>query len=222
MSAEADPLESPEDFPGKIIGLPSVGGTSEQTVDLMLSNNGIDPTEIEKQVTGLAPGVFDLVDSGRIAGYLVSLDTALSLEAQRDNAVAMNPAEFMSAGSQLYATSQEQAEDPAKADQIRRYLQAIADATLFIAEDEANDFTETLECITSEFEVPAAADEEAAKAALAIYNDGYLSDGEDQVLRTDPERWQTTYDEMVEAGLAPAGLNPEEWLSDEFAPEIGG
>ena len=37
-------------------------------------------------------GVFDLVDSGRIAGYIVSADTAISLQAQRPNAVAMNPA----------------------------------------------------------------------------------------------------------------------------------
>ena len=36
---------------------------------------------------GLAPGVFDLVTSGRIGGYIVSLDTAVALEEQQPEAV---------------------------------------------------------------------------------------------------------------------------------------
>ena len=220
MSAEADPLEKPEDFAGKLMGLPSVGGTSEQTLDLMLSVNGIDKADVQRQVTGLAPGVFDLVDSGRIAGYVVSADTAISLQAQRPNAVAMNPAEFMSGGSQLYSTSKEQAEDPEKADQVRRYLQAIADASVFIQDDEANDFQETLDCITRDFEVAAADNREAAVESLKLYVAGFMSEGREKLLQTNPDRWQSLYDEMVEAGLAAEGQDPQEWLTDEFAPEV--
>jgi NitT/TauT family transport system substrate-binding protein len=220
MSAESDPLEKPEDFAGKLMGLPSVGGTSEQTLDLMLSVNGVDKADVQRQVTGLAPGVFDLVDSGRIAGYIVSADTAISLQAQRPNAVAMNPAEYMSGGSQLYATSKEQAEDPEKADQVRRYLQAIADASVFIQDDEANDFQETLDCITEDFEVAAAENREAAVESLKLYVAGFMSEGRELLLQTNADRWQTLYDEMVEADLAPAGQDPQEWLSAEFAPEV--
>ena len=42
---------------------------------------GHHPDEVKTQVVGLAPGVFDLVKSGRIGGYVVSLDTAALLAA---------------------------------------------------------------------------------------------------------------------------------------------
>ena len=218
VSAEDGALEEPEDFRGTLIGLPALGGGAESQLNLMLTANGLATDDVERQVTGLAPGVFDLVTSGRIDGYAVSLDTAVSLQAQQPTAVTMDPAEFMSAGTQAYVTSQDQLEDPDKADQIDRYLEAIADAITFIAGDEANDFQETLDCITSEFDVPAAADEEVAREALATYVDAWTADGPDQLLRTDTDRWVDAYGEMVDAELVPGGLTAEEWLTDEFAP----
>ncbi|OMQ15827.1 hypothetical protein A7K94_0206750 [Modestobacter sp. VKM Ac-2676] len=218
VSTETAPLEEPADFRGTIIGLPALGGGAENQLDLMLTANGLAEGDVERQVTGLAPGVFDLVTSGRIDGYAVSLDTAVSLLAQQPEAVAMDPAEFISAGTQAYVTGEDQLADPAQADQVDRYLEAIAEAMTFIAEDEVAGFAETLDCITSEFEVPAAEDEAVATEALAAYADAWTADGPDQVLRTDPDRWVRGYEEMVQAGLVPGGLAAEEWLTDEFAP----
>jgi NitT/TauT family transport system substrate-binding protein len=219
VSAEQDPLEQPEDFEGKIIGLPSVGGTSEQTVDIMLADAGIDPASVERQVTGLAPGVFDLVTAGRIAGYLVSLDTALSLQAQRPEAVLMNPTADLDAGTLQYAVAQESVEDPERSEQIRRYLAAIADAMRFMRDDEANGFQETMDCIAGDFEVPALADPAVAQEALSTYVAGWFLDGDENLLRTDPEQWTGAYEEMVNAGFVPEGENPEEWITNEFVPE---
>jgi NitT/TauT family transport system substrate-binding protein len=218
VSAQDGPLEEPEDFAGTLVGLPALGGGAENQLDLMLTANGLAKEDVERQVTGLAPGVFDLVTSGRIDGFAVSLDTAVSLQAQQPEAVVMDPAEFMSAGTQAYVTAQDQLDDPAKADQVNRYLEAIADAMAFVAEDEANGFQETLDCITAEFEVPAAADEEVAREALAIYVDAWTADGAEELLHTDSDRWVQGYEEMVEADLVPSGLAAEEWLTDEFAP----
>ena len=219
MSAEAEPLEEPEDFVGKIIGLPALGGGAENQLDLMLSASGIEPSEVERQVTGLAPGVFELVDSGRIDGYMVATDVALALQAQRPNAVAMKPSDFMPAGAQGYVTSQEQVEHPEKAEQIRRYLQASAEATRFIAEDETNDFQQVFDCISSEFDVPALAEPDAAQETLSVLVDSWTVGGTDAILQIDSERWADTYEAMVGADLVPGGLDPQEWATDEFAPD---
>ncbi|OMQ15851.1 hypothetical protein A7K94_0206600 [Modestobacter sp. VKM Ac-2676] len=218
MSAAGDPLEEPADFEDTLIGLPSVGGTSEKTLDLMLSANGIPSESVRREVTGLAPGVFDLVESGRIDGYLVSLDTALILEAQRD-AVAMNPTEFMPAGNQLYVSSVEQIEDPETADQLRRYIAAIAESIRYIADDEAEGFQTMMDCIAEDFEVPALEDTESAAASMEIYVDSWTQGGDDELLVTDVDRWTSTYEAMVDAGMAPAGADPSAWVTDEFAPQ---
>ena len=61
------------------MGTPSEGGTSEIILKVTAASAGIDPDDVQTQVVGLAPGVFDLVTSGRIGGYVVSLDTAVAL-----------------------------------------------------------------------------------------------------------------------------------------------
>ena len=220
VSSEQDPLEGPEDFRGKVIGLPALGGGAEAQLNLMLGANGIDPAEVERQVTGLAPGVFDLVTSGRIDAYAVALDTAVVLESQQPEAVLMDPSEFIAAGVHAYVTSESQLEEPERADQLDRYLQAVADAIAFVADDEANGFERTIECLSGEFEAPALADPEVAQELLKTYLDASTADGLDAVVRTDAEQWVQAYEAMVEAGLVPGGSDPEEWITDEVAPTV--
>ncbi|OMQ15912.1 hypothetical protein A7K94_0206195 [Modestobacter sp. VKM Ac-2676] len=222
ISSEQEPLEQPEDFRGKVIGLPALGGGAEAQLNLMLSANGIQPEEVERQVTGLAPGVYDLVASGRIDGYAVALDTAVILQSQQPDAVAMDPSEFIAAGVHAYVTSEDQLADPERADQLARYLQAVGDALAFVAEDEGNDFAETIACLSDEFDAPAMADPDVAQDLLGIYLDASTADGLDAVVRTDPEQWNQAYEAMVEAGLVPGGSNPEEWITDEVAPTVEG
>ncbi len=69
-------LADPESMLGKTMGVPSEGGTSDKVVSLVLANAGLNPDEVTRQVVGLTPGTFNLVQQGRLAGYVVSIDTA--------------------------------------------------------------------------------------------------------------------------------------------------
>lgn len=218
MSSKSKPLMKPEDFRGVTMGLPSLGGTSEKTLNLVLASAGIPESAVKRQVVGLAPGVFELVKSGRIAGYVVSLDTSLALLAQQPDAVAFAPSEFITAGSQLYATSAKQIEDPQKQDQIRRFLKAIADAIHFISDDEKNGFKETMRLMGSKYEVPVLKNPAVAAGALKLFVESWTADGADKVVQTNPKTWQAAYDEMVKSKLAPAGLDPSKWMTDKVAP----
>ncbi|MFW3168689.1 ABC transporter substrate-binding protein [Geodermatophilus sp. CPCC 206100] len=217
VSAESDPLESPQDIEGRLVGTPSEGGTSEIILKLVAATAGIDPDDVQTQVVGVAPGVFDLVTSGRIGGYIVSLDTSVALDQQQPEAVVYNPSEDVRSGGQVYITSQEQAEDPAKQEQLSSYLTAIKQAVQFVVEDQANDYAETIECL-SEYEIPTLQDPEVGKAALDQYVESWTAAGDDQIAVTDPEQWQAIYDEMSGSGFVPEGLDPAEWYTDEFAP----
>ncbi|MGH3489786.1 MAG: ABC transporter substrate-binding protein [Actinopolymorphaceae bacterium] len=218
VSSKKDPIESAEDFKGKLIGLPSEGGTSSITVDLVVGSAGIAPTEVKRQVVGLAPGVFDLVKAGRIGGYVVSLDTAFALEQQQPDAVVFDPSDAINSGAQLYMTGRKQAEDPEKQEQLRRYLAAIKAAIDFVIKDEANGFAKTMKCISSKYKVPALENPDVTKQALAGYVDSWTANGEDKVLLTDDKKWQDTYQEINDAGLIDDGLNPKDWYTNEFSP----
>ena len=76
VSSAQAPLREPKDCVGKVIGIPSEGGESETTLDLLLASSGIEPESVQRQVVGVGPGVFNLVEQGRISGFIVSIDTA--------------------------------------------------------------------------------------------------------------------------------------------------
>ncbi len=217
VSDKSDPLETAADIEGRLMGTPSEGGTSELIIKVAASSAGIDPDEVKTQVVGLAPGIFDLVSSGRIGGYVVSLDTSVALQKQQPDAVVYSPSDDVQSGGQVYITSQDQADDPDAQKQLRSYLAAIKEAVQFVEEDAANDFAETIKCL-ADYDIPTLKDPEVGKEALTQYVESWTTAGDDQIARTVPEQWATVYEEMSGARFVPEGLDPEEWFTNDFAP----
>src|SRR5512132_1597398 len=62
------PLAKPQSLVGNRIGIPSEGGTSETTLDLLLASNGINQDKVPRQVTGFTPGTFELIKKGGSPG----------------------------------------------------------------------------------------------------------------------------------------------------------
>ncbi|WP_147263074.1 ABC transporter substrate-binding protein [Geodermatophilus sp. TF02-6] len=217
VSAKSDPLQSPQDIEGRLMGTPSEGGTSEIILKLVAATAGIAPDDVQTQVVGVAPGVFDLVTSGRIGGYIVSLDTSVALAAQQPDAVVYNPSDAVRSGGQVYVTSQDQADDPDKQEQLRNYLAAVKEAVQFVAQDQAGGYAETKKCL-ADYDIPTLKDEAVANAALDQYVESWTAAGDDQIARTVPEQWQAVYDEMSGSGFVPKGLDPAEWYTNDYAP----
>jgi NitT/TauT family transport system substrate-binding protein len=216
-SADA-PITSPDDFRGKLIGIPSEGGTSEITMDLVLANAGIPAEDVDRQVVGLTPAVFHMVEQGQIDAYVVSLDVAMTLEKQQPDAVLYDPSEDIEGGSQLYLTSEESTQDAETKDEISRYMAAIQDAISFVAKDEANGFNKTMKCISSKYDVPTLEDKDVSREALSTYVDSWTAHGSDSLLQTDPAQWAGSYQEMVTAGLVDDGMNPADWYTNDLVP----
>jgi NitT/TauT family transport system substrate-binding protein len=218
VSSERRPLMKPEDFRGAKMGLPSIGGTSENTLDLVLAAGGVPASSVQRQVVGLTPGVFSLVEQGRIDGYVVSLDTSLLILREEPTALSFAPASVISAGNQQYTTSERQLSDETQADQVRRFLLGIRDAIEFVIDDEKNDFKKTMDTISAKYVVPAFKDRQVSVEALKRYVGSWTADGQDQIVQTNPAVWQATYDELVNAEIVPGGQNPKDWITDEYAP----
>jgi NitT/TauT family transport system substrate-binding protein len=214
VSSANAPIREPADFVGKLIGIPSEGGSSDKTLDLVLSNAGIDPASVDRQVVGTSAGIFDLVERGSIQCYAVSIDVALNLQALRDNVVILSPGDFIASGAQFYMISEEGLAE--HADTIRRYLRAVYAAIEFMIDDDG--FDRTLDILRQEYSFATLEDTEIAKASLAQYVGIWTADGRDNLMRTDADKWQRGYDELVRAGLAEGGLDPSAWFTNELVP----
>jgi NitT/TauT family transport system substrate-binding protein len=216
VSSVADPLREPSDFVGKMIGIPSEGGSSELELDLFLAAAGVDRESVRRQVVGLTPGVFNLVEQGRIAGYAVSIDTAKILEVQQENAVVLNPGEFIESGGQFYMASRSGLEQNREA--IRRFVAAVHDSLAFMLADET--FDETLEILRSKYSFDGLNDTGIAKESLREYTSVWTAAGEENLLLTLPQRWTNGYMELVAAGLVETGASPDAWFTNELVDPL--
>jgi ABC-type nitrate/sulfonate/bicarbonate transport system substrate-binding protein len=214
VSSVKAPLEGPEDFDGKTVGVPSEGGEAATTLDLILASWGIDPARVRRQVVGVSPGVFSLVEQGRLAGFAVSLDTANILEQQRPDVVVMRAADFIESGAQIYMAAADRLAE--ERELIRRYLAAVAGAIEFVIGDDG--FGRTLEILRGKYSFPALDDDRIARDSLNEYVRAWTAAGSGNVMRTVPDRWQLGYEELVSAGLAEAGRNPAEWFTNDLLP----
>lgn len=216
VSSTADPLVEPADFVGKTIGIPSEGGSSELELDLFLAASGIDRSSVRRQVVGLTPGVFNLVEQGRIAGYAVSIDTAKILEQQQEDAVVLNPGRYMQSGGQFYMASRTSLEQNREA--ITRFVAAVHDALEFMLADDG--FDRTLEALRGKYSFDGLNDTAIARASLREYTSVWTAAGRENLLLTVPERWSAGYEELVAAGLAEPGASPEEWFTNELVGRL--
>jgi NitT/TauT family transport system substrate-binding protein len=214
VSSAAAPLREPRDFVGKVIGIPSEGGESETTLDLLLASAGIEPESIERQVVGVGPGVFNLVEQGRIAGFMISIDTAKALERQIPGIVVLRPGDYIESGAQLYMVARD---DLAKnREVVRKYLEAIDGALQFMIADDG--FDETLTIMRRKYSFETLQDTDVAKDSLREYVRVWTSEGSANVLRTEPESWRRGYEELVRAGRVEGGKDPSEWFTNELVP----
>lgn len=211
ISAEGNPLEKPEDFVGATIGIPSEGGTSDKSLTLMLEKAGIDPDSVKRQVVGLTPGTFALVQKGQIDAYMVSIDTAMIVQAQNDDAVVMIPESGSAADTQVYTTTPGEIE--AHGDEIEAYLAAVKEAVQFMLDDEDN--SETLKLLREDYDFATLNDDAIANAALDEAKKLWANGG-DALLHTDPDAWTQGYDDLTAGGLAPAGGDASAWLSNDL------
>jgi len=210
------PVNKPEDLIGKTMGVPSEGGTSDKVVSLILASAGIDPARTKRQVVGLSPGTFDLVQRGRLAGYVVSTDTANVLIDQNPDAAMFDPAKYVKADSQAYVTTKEARKKEAEG--LRAFLAGIHDAMAELVADKT--FDGVLRKLRGEYSFATLNDDKIAKASLAMLRESWTGgDPNKPLLVTDRNAWAAGYKELTDAGILKPGADPASWYDNGLLPK---
>lgn len=214
--SKQDPLEKPEHFLGKTIGVPSEGGTSDRVVSLVLANAGLDPAKTPRQVTGLTPGTFNLVQQKRIAGYVVSIDTATIVQSQFPDAGVFDPGTVVKSDSQVYVTTKDALQK--NADQLKGFMAGIADALGELVAD--NDFGKTIPALRQKYKFATLNDDAIARASLTesrrLWTGG---DPSKPLLVTEKNEWVAGYQELIDANQVKPGGDAASWFDNSLLPE---
>jgi NitT/TauT family transport system substrate-binding protein len=206
VSDKGNPMNTPQDLVGERIGIPSEGGTSETTLDLMLANEGIDPKKVQRQVTGFTPGTFELIKQKRIAGFIIGGSQEQQFRETQPSSVFLETAKYVQDGL-CYITSQDGVKNN-KA-QIQAYMRALKGAMEQIVDD-GPEFTDTLKKLRSKYDFPELKSDAVAKYYLKYNTDNWMLDGREKLLKVDKEKWQATYDAAAKVKAAKGGVDVQQ------------
>jgi NitT/TauT family transport system substrate-binding protein len=204
VSDKSKPLTKPQDFVGKKIGIPSEGGTSETTLDLMLAANNIPTDKVPRQVTGFTPGTFELIKRGRIAGFVIGASQEEQFRQAQPSSTFLNTSKYVTDGL-AYITSQKGLQ--ANKAKIQAYLRALKGAMEQILDDKASGYANTIKKLRSKYDFQELKDDAVAKYYIDFIASGWVVDGRDKLLKVDPEKWKATYDAAVKVKAAKAGVD---------------
>lgn len=197
VSPSASALRSPADFVGKTIGVVSVGGGTENLLDVMLADIGIEPSSVKREVAGNGAGAYGLVKQGKLDAYIVSLGTTVRLKAAGEDIHLWNTDDAVKMPGQIYATKQETIDsDP---ETVTQFLTAVNASVkdLFATKDSAF----LLDRMLGEFDILGSKDKEFTMKAMREEEALFLTEGAENVLRNVPERWTAITNGLVKAGL---------------------
>jgi NitT/TauT family transport system substrate-binding protein len=198
------PLAKPQNLVGNRIGIPSAGGTSETTLDLMLASNNIPANKVPRQVTGFTPGTFELIKKGRIAGFVIGASQEEQFREAQPDSMFLNTADYVTDGL-TYITSAKGLQS--SKDQIKAYMRALKGSMEQILEDRKAGFPNTIKKLRTKYDFEELKKDSVAKAYLEFNVGSWVVDGQDKLLQTDPEKWKATYDAAVKVKAAKGGVD---------------
>ena len=79
ISLKSAPINTPADMKGKTIGVASMGGGQENTLDLLLSSAGIAKADVPRQAIGSNVGNVELLKQGRVNGFFATVENTIAL-----------------------------------------------------------------------------------------------------------------------------------------------
>jgi NitT/TauT family transport system substrate-binding protein len=213
VSSPEHPIRQPADLRGKKIGIPSKGGTSEITFNLMLANSGVPLDSVQRQVTGFSVGSYDLVQKGRVDGYVIGSVETVLFPLQKPDAVVIDPSKWVEEG-QCYLTSRRQLEE--KHDQLQAYMNVVKATMDDVINDKDKKYMTIIQALRKKYDFPELKDDKVAQGVLEGQVDAWSYGGAQPDLKTVTGSWQKVYDELVHAKLLEPGKNPQEWFTNEL------
>lgn len=197
ISGTAKPIEKAEDMRGRRMGVVSIGGTTENFLDLMLHKVGVPKAEVPREVVGNNPGSFALMQQGRIDGFIATSNVVELLQQQKAPVLAWSTDRYARMPSQSYFTTQAIIDkQPDLVLAFVRAMKASADEMV------RGPLEPILDRAAAQFEIPGIRDKPGLIRTVRGDIDLWMTEGPENLMRNVPALWRSARDNLANAGLA--------------------
>ncbi|HUB95220.1 MAG TPA: ABC transporter substrate-binding protein [Stellaceae bacterium] len=211
VSLPEHPVRTGADLVGKTIGAISVGGLSEDLIDITMIKAGKKPAESKRVVAGNSPGEIELIRQGRIDCFICNFPTAFTLERMGEKIVLLDIDKVIPAPGALYYTTRDMVAK--KPDMVQRTLKALkASVDELIAGPDGPIFQRA----AKDFDIPRIKDLDTLVALEEAYAQQiWLAEGKETLLHNVPSLWASGVAGMREAGIIDA-TDPTAFYTNRF------
>ncbi|MFC5584265.1 ABC transporter substrate-binding protein [Nitratireductor kimnyeongensis] len=195
LSSKDNPVNEIADLEGRTVGMASLGGSMEGTLNLMMSGAGVSPDTVEKVKVADSAASFALIEAGRAGAFLGNTSSMIIASSARDDVNVM-PIDDGMPGQVYVARPDQIAENPEK---FVAFLRATHRAASEIVTTE--DLQPILKTIGEKHEVTGLSNLETAQKDLRTNAENWASKGNDNILRNVPEVWEKAVGLLADAKL---------------------
>jgi NitT/TauT family transport system substrate-binding protein len=198
ISASDKPINSAEELRGKTVGIVSVGGSTEQLLDIMLRAVGMTKADVTIQVVGNGPGAMQFVRQGRVDCFINSWGVVVALQTAGEAIVHWPTDRYAPLPSQIYVTTREMIEK--KPATVVSFLKALKAST---ADMMQNDLAAIFQRAGRDFDIPGIKNIDQLVALMKFTMENpWMSEGKENFLHNVPALWAKANDEIRGAGFA--------------------
>lgn len=196
VSPADKPINTPQEMKGKKIGVVSVGGGTENLLNMMLAQAGIDPKSVTRQAVGNSPGAYGLVKQGRIDAYIISVGSVIALQKMGEKINFWSTDKYAPNPSQVYVCTKATADK--EPETVVRFLKAIKGS---VDEIVSGDRGKILDRMVKDFDVIGAKRRAITLASLDAEIKLWFSQGKDNLMRNVPSLWKSAQELSAKVGI---------------------
>jgi ABC-type nitrate/sulfonate/bicarbonate transport system substrate-binding protein len=198
ISPKDKPVATAAELKGKKVGVVSVGGSTQQLLDMVLRTAGLGESDVKIEVVGNSPGALQFVRQGRIDCFINSIAVVVALQRAGEAIESWPTDRYAPMPAQIYVTTQAMIDK--KPDVVVRFLKALNAST-----DEMlhGDLAALFRRADKDFDIPGIKnmDELVALMKFTMANP-WMTAGRDNFLRNVPDLWNKAGVEIKTAGIA--------------------
>jgi NitT/TauT family transport system substrate-binding protein len=197
ISLKSAPIKSAADMKGKTIGVASIGGGQENTLNLLLASGGVAVADVPRQAIGSSAGNIELLKQGRVAGFFATVENTLLLQRAGEPIEAWGASQAAPMPGGVILTTKGFADK--NPETCVKFIRAMRNSALEVIEADPGMI---LDRITKKYELVADANRDFRIQAIKAYNGLTLAQGKENVMRNVPAVWDKAAELVTKANIA--------------------
>jgi NitT/TauT family transport system substrate-binding protein len=197
VSLKSAPLMTPQDMKGKTIGVASMGGGQENTLDLILASGAVSPKDVPRQAIGSNAGNVELLKQGRVNGFFATVETSTLLRRAGEPVEIWSASKYAPMPGGIIITTRDFVQKNPEV--TVKFVRAMCNSAKEILGADPNMIVERIE---KKYDISASKDRAFRIDAVKAYNGMTVAQGENNIMRNVPEVWAKAGELVTKAGIA--------------------